>query len=147
MTSATSADKRELNIKGSVKPSFTILDDNSTEYHSEILVVENLNYPVILGTRFLNENEAKLNFKEGTITIDGKVLNWKPRKLQTPETTLIRKTKVCILTSEEPKEMVLDLISTYKQNNPLLGTIPFVTHKIILTDPVRDNFKPIINYY
>ncbi|KAG0427877.1 hypothetical protein DMUE_5868 [Dictyocoela muelleri] len=50
---------------------FKIANDENILYHSRFLLLPNPGDVFILGMRFLSENEAVINLKEGIINLDG----------------------------------------------------------------------------
>ncbi|KAG0420314.1 hypothetical protein EQH57_0205 [Dictyocoela roeselum] len=50
---------------------FEIISNTNIKYKSEFLVLPNPTETLILGMRFLTENDAFINLKEGTLTLDG----------------------------------------------------------------------------
>ncbi|KAG0420484.1 Retrovirus-related Pol polyprotein from transposon 17.6 [Dictyocoela roeselum] len=82
--------------------------------------------------RFLFENEAVINLKEGFLNLDGceyEISGCLENKNQ-PENSIIEKTRTFSLTN--PSDKIARLLKEMKNDNPLFGKIPKIPHKIEL---------------
>ncbi|KAG0440561.1 Retrovirus-related Pol polyprotein from transposon opus [Dictyocoela muelleri] len=126
------ANRYTLNIKHYCDLDFQVLYDNNTTYKSSFLLFPNTNNTCILGMRFLGENDAIINLKEGLINLDGTEYEMavKTRINNLSDSKLIDKSKILLVKdNDEIKEM----INTYKRKNPKLSSIENCKHKIELT--------------
>ena len=117
--SVITANNSQINILGKtfIEVSFDATKNNT--YKIETLVAKDLSNKLILGRKFLEENECILNFKEGIITIDDFTIEME-EKYYTSQDLPVR---------QEIKTMVVN----YTKNQQKIGLIPNITHQIITT--------------
>ncbi|KAG0438524.1 Retrovirus-related Pol polyprotein from transposon opus [Dictyocoela muelleri] len=92
----------------------------------------NPNYQIILGMRFLLENEAVINLREGFLNLDGceyEISGCSEYKNKL-EMSIMEKTRTFSLT--DPTDKIAGLLKEMKKDNPSFGKIPKITHKIEL---------------
>ncbi|KAG0420351.1 hypothetical protein EQH57_0182 [Dictyocoela roeselum] len=116
---------------------FEILHDKNITYKANFLVLPNLTEILILGMRFLLDNDAVINLKEGSIILDGMDYEICSSSIKgNPyDDELIAKSKICTIHDD-----ITQLIKTAKSNNPVLGSIDVAEHKIEL----HSEFRPPI---
>ncbi|KAG0435206.1 hypothetical protein DMUE_4835 [Dictyocoela muelleri] len=92
----------------------------------------NPNKQIILGMRFLLENEAIINLREGFVNLDGfeYEVSTKNHEANLYEQALIKKSKTFSLSEQEDK--IEALILKAKRENPTFRTIPHIRHHINL---------------
>ncbi|KAG0420286.1 Retrovirus-related Pol polyprotein from transposon 17.6, partial [Dictyocoela roeselum] len=120
-------------IKNYCDINFQILNDKNITYKSRFLVMPNNSDIIILGMKFLIDNEAILNLKEGIMNLDGKEyeIETNSTPLNVSDTKIISKTKIFATKTEERD--LMEAIKNAKQRNPELGEIDTISHKIELT--------------
>ncbi|KAG0435937.1 Retrovirus-related Pol polyprotein from transposon opus [Dictyocoela muelleri] len=117
---------------------FEIMGNTNIKYKSEFLVLPNPTETLILGMRFLTENDAVINLKEGTLTLDGFEYEICQSSLTNNQydNAIITKSKICSV-----KDDIKNLIKTAIKTNPALGNITVVEHKIQLSSEPENSFK------
>lgn len=144
-STAELANGSEVEISKYVKGEFHIENDVTTVYKTELRLLSGLTTNVILGNAFLQENNAIINFKESTLTLDGKEYETK-NIINNEENYLMEKTKIYMCEKKENfEENLRKLIRENKNNNPILGTFKNIKHQIMLKnkDPISHKGYPI----
>ncbi|KAG0440650.1 hypothetical protein DMUE_1581 [Dictyocoela muelleri] len=120
-------------VHKSINLTFKLKEDKNNSYRSEFYVMNYRNTYPILGMRFLMENDAVINLKEGFVTLDGTEYEIEPKtqNLCVADKEIIEKSKVYNVQDYEAQ--IRDLIRLNKKRNPTLGNIPNVLHHIELT--------------
>lgn len=109
--------------------SFSLANDKNVFYKSKFLLLPNPNNIIILGMRFLLENDAILNLKEGLVNLDDIEYDIS-RKTHTNnqfDTEITNKTKIFAV-----KDDIKNIIEKAKAKNPTLGNITLLKHHIQL---------------
>ncbi|KAG0429822.1 hypothetical protein DMUE_5715, partial [Dictyocoela muelleri] len=111
-------------ISEEAKVKFKLLNDINNYYCSTFFIMPNPNKQIILGMRFLLENESIINLREGFINLDGFEYEVSTRNHEENyyEQALIKKSKTFTLSEQEDK--IEALILKAKRENPTFGTIP-----------------------
>ncbi|KAG0435340.1 Retrovirus-related Pol polyprotein from transposon 17.6 [Dictyocoela muelleri] len=97
-------------------------------------IIPNTNETIILGMCFICENDAIINIRKNTLTLDGV----KYEILKDNETSnsvegeIMSKTKVFKMNEDIEFE---ELIEKYKKNNPRIGNMTLIEHRIKLLAP------------
>ncbi|KAG0434519.1 Retrovirus-related Pol polyprotein from transposon 17.6 [Dictyocoela muelleri] len=118
-------------INEEINLSFKLENDKNNLYMSKLYVLHNPNKQAILGMRFLIENEAVINLKEGYISLDGSEYEIDVGIVENRiDNEIVAETKTYSL--DEFKNNIFNLIRTVKKSNPVCGKIPNVYHKINL---------------
>eukprot|EP00477_Mikrocytos_mackini_P001864 GAHX01002022.1.p1 GENE.GAHX01002022.1~~GAHX01002022.1.p1 ORF type:complete len:603 (-),score=94.42 GAHX01002022.1:1109-2917(-) len=101
---------------------------------------------IILGLDFLQNNDAIINLKDSTLSLDGKFyeLPKAETNLHAIDNTIIDKTQILTI-SENSETEASKAILDYKLHNPKLGTIKGITHEIVITtnEPVCSKPYPV----
>lgn len=110
-------------------------NDTNNKYKSKFFIIQNPHEHPILGMRFLIENDAIINLKEGIVIFDGteyEITNKKQiQNIADREITAISKIYPVINAETRIKTLIQDA----KFRNPPIGNIPFAEHTIELTSP------------
>ncbi|KAG0427710.1 Retrovirus-related Pol polyprotein from transposon opus, partial [Dictyocoela muelleri] len=87
------------------------------------------------------ENDAQVNLKDGIINLDGREyeIDLKPSCCNEAGDQILNKTKIFAVNNHEIDEK--ELIGHAKRQNPLLGNIEIVKHKIELLKDFTNKFK------
>ncbi|KRH91998.1 putative transposable element, partial [Pseudoloma neurophilia] len=111
----------------------TLTGDDDTKYKTEALVMDGMKNQLVLGMKFLVENNVDINLRRGLICIDGTYRKVKgaPPDSVCPDQMLVEKFKSSIAASEDEFE---SMIEEYKLSNPKFGHIQGYEHRIVLID-------------
>ncbi|KAG0420322.1 Transposon Tf2-9 polyprotein, partial [Dictyocoela roeselum] len=130
-----------MQIKKFSELEFQIQNDKHITYKSSFLLLSNPNCIMILGMKFLMENDAQVNLKDGIINLDGREyeIDLKTNCRNEADDNILNKTKIFTMKNNEVDEK--ELIEHAKRQNPLLGNIKIVKHKIELLKDFTNKFK------
>ncbi|KAG0439378.1 Transposon Tf2-9 polyprotein [Dictyocoela muelleri] len=130
-----------VDITHDTKIEFQLFNDDKVRYISKFNIIQNPNDNLILGMRFLTENDAVINLKENYIIIDKLEYEIDISKNLMPEENLIyEKVKMC---KEDDLSKIEELIRKAKMKNKEMGEILNFEHEI----PLTDEFKAIPKEY
>ncbi|KAG0435587.1 hypothetical protein DMUE_4661 [Dictyocoela muelleri] len=120
-----------LNVKKYCELKFKIVNDNNTEYKTIFILLRNPSDILILGMRFLSENDALINLKEGFINLDGAEyeIGFKTRQFNVSDFKIIEKSKI-FSAKDKIKDEIDEIVSIAKVNNPILGEIKMLNIKL-----------------
>ncbi|KAG0441354.1 Transposon Tf2-6 polyprotein [Dictyocoela muelleri] len=112
---------------------FQIMNDENIFYKSKFMILPHPCNVLILGMRFLTENDTIINLKDGIISLDGKEYEVKARipNFVAPDNDISRKTKIFSVKSVYSE--INETINKAKIHNPEIGNIQIAKHKIELT--------------
>ncbi|KAG0435615.1 Retrovirus-related Pol polyprotein from transposon 17.6, partial [Dictyocoela muelleri] len=92
-----------------------------------------MNINLILGIDFLTKNDASINLKDLTISLDDKVYEFEESLRQAyPDVELQNKTKIAMSMSSDVKKKCSNMIKEFSQQMPEIGTISKFEHTINL---------------
>ncbi|KAG0420195.1 Retrovirus-related Pol polyprotein from transposon opus [Dictyocoela roeselum] len=131
-----------LNITHTTKINFKCSADKAIEYISEFYILPKNTSVIILGMAFLKENQAVIDLKNNTITLDGREYELEgKRSIRTElDDLLMNNTKIYALA--ECKKEISEIIKEAKLSNPEIGKIDTIEHEITLIDEeVKINTK------
>ncbi|KAG0420575.1 Retrovirus-related Pol polyprotein from transposon 17.6 [Dictyocoela roeselum] len=134
------ANGSEVEISRQCNLQFEILNDRNVTYKTTFMVMPTTTEILILGMKFLMDNDAVINLKEGTMNLDGidyEIFEGSNNNNEF-DSELINKLKICSI-----RNAMDNLIQTAKKKNPSLGKINVVEHKI----EVYEDFKNIQKEY
>ncbi|KAG0441617.1 Retrovirus-related Pol polyprotein from transposon 17.6 [Dictyocoela muelleri] len=106
---------------------FNLVEDKNITYKSKFLVLPNPNKILILGMRFLMENDAIINIKDGFVRLDGYEYELKQSSMINNhcDDKILNKTKICSI-----KDEIKHLIHKTRKQNPEVGHIKVIKHGI-----------------
>ncbi|KAG0434941.1 hypothetical protein DMUE_4964, partial [Dictyocoela muelleri] len=135
LTEVGNGDLVEINKETELK--FQLIKDIDNYYCSKFYILPNPNLQIILGMRFLLENDAIINLREGFIVLDGceYEINGIENKTNLIEKEIMQKTKTFTLSKLDDK--INELLRDIKNRNPVLGEIPNIKHKIELIGEMK----------
>ena len=135
-TTVEAANGEAMIVKETTQTAFNIENDTMITYNHKFNVADNLTVDVILGMDFLLSNDAIINFKSNTLSIDAKkyeITSIGNAKFHPLDAKLDEKTKICTILS--PQEQITNMVKRYIYNNPILGEIANEEHIIELHNP------------
>ncbi|KAG0442151.1 hypothetical protein DMUE_0497 [Dictyocoela muelleri] len=94
------------------------------------LVIPNPSEIIILGMKFLMDNDAVINLKDGTMNLDGieyEICRGSKTNNQ-HDSEIINKSRIYTI-----KDRISNLLQSAMKNNPLIGNINVITHTIDLS--------------
>jgi predicted aspartyl protease len=106
----------------SVVLNFSIQNDKNLEYRNEFKIIDSLAAEMILGTDFLEMNNAIIDFKESVLTIDGRQyeLERNLHSLDKHDKILADKTTIFACTEKEISKTRSTMIHKFRNLNPKL---------------------------
>ncbi|KAG0437702.1 Retrovirus-related Pol polyprotein from transposon opus [Dictyocoela muelleri] len=137
------ADGRFGTINREVHINFTLFDDNKNIFKVKFHIIEEPYENVIIGMKFLKENDVIIDFKNDKLNLDGREykLNGNGNDMCFADSKLIEASRTYNISTN--KENLNKIIEKYKSKNHLLGNIGVIEHSIVLTN----NFSKILPQY
>ncbi|KAG0442520.1 Retrovirus-related Pol polyprotein from transposon [Dictyocoela muelleri] len=126
---------------------FTMLNlslqsDITTVYRVKFLILEGIQPEIILGIPFLQENDAKIDFKNNIILLEGKEYEFsEAMTCNTPDKTILDKSKILACAKSKEKECE-KLLKDFNKTSPQLGHSKIFYHHINLTRDLVISKKP-----
>ncbi|MGL5707608.1 MAG: reverse transcriptase domain-containing protein [Aeromonas sp.] len=141
------ADGSSGDILGEIELSFCIEGFQKQQYTEIFQVMKSKLDLVILGGNFMQKNSVVINYKNMKITINEHIHSIEPEMdekwTSTPDAKISE--HVMMIDNTQSKcliDNITNRVLKYKQNNPVLGTIPNETMQIILTSNETVTSKP-----
>ncbi|MGL4373743.1 MAG: reverse transcriptase family protein, partial [Turicibacter sp.] len=131
---------------GNLQIQFKLVENKAITYNATFKIINSNLDLVILGSPFLKGNNVKLDFSNMSIIINSNIYFIDKEKYEkwnsSPDSSLCDKVLVCNSDEEDVKRIILKRVAQFKNNNPLLGTIPNQKMEIKLNSPNIVQSKP-----
>ena len=135
------ANGEETEITEGIITDIIIENDNSTKYSTFFKIIKGKLPEIILGVEFLQDNDANINFKDGTYKIGNKeyeINNFESKIALDKE--LSKNNKIYKVNCSEETQKINEIIRKQIEENPKLGNIKNVKHQIVFEkEPIIQN--------
>jgi hypothetical protein len=146
--SLETADGRNVTVNSIADSHISFEEIPNARYKLSAYILKTTGKDVILGSDFLSINYVIFDYAKLLVNIDGHEIELpsdKTTDYQSPDLQLSDKTKIYTVDSSSEKMKLDDIISGFKKQNPILGTIKETCHEITLKDttPIQCKSYPI----
>ncbi len=115
-----------------------IENDSQNMYKIEALIMSDLQRALVLGLDFMNNNNTKINFGNGTIQVDGREFTMKEWQLNKNETDQFIESFNMLV---EDNNQIESIVENAKLDNKKKGQISNFKHSIVLKQPFISSNK------